>query len=43
MARLHTYVEHDIHVATVLKFKFYLDLFLASLFGMITLLVYFAL
>lgn len=43
MARLHTYVEHDIHVATVLKFKFYLDPSLASYFGIITLLIYFAL
>lgn len=43
MARLHTYIEHCIHVATVLKFKFYLDHSLASYFGKITLLVYFTL
>lgn len=43
MVRLYIYVEYDIYVDIVLKFKFYLDFFLVSYFGIIILLVYFVL
>lgn len=43
MVRLYIYVEYDIYVGIVLKFKFYLDYFLVSYFGKIILLVYFIL
>lgn len=43
MVRLYIYVEYDIYVVIVLKFKFYLDFFLVSFFGIIILFVYFIL